>query len=365
MKLSTVHSPQSTVRSGGRFRRACFDIGLRPSNFGDRDGVALVITLIMLAIITFMAVTFLVLSQRERSSVSTAMDQKTARNASDAGFARVTAELLTRIMTRTNFQDFDLLTSTNYINLIGLHGGVPGSLSPTNVNYDYLDDSGHSALTPQDHNINIASLLFNPRPPVYVVTNRGTGDAEFRFYLDLNRNGRYDANGNWPVVVSTPGGLKYVSTNGAFISTNLPIASGTYLLTNIFVGDPEWIGVLERPEELHSADNRFIARYAYLVVPIGKTLDINTMHNQAVTKFLPPANNSDGYLRNQGVGPWELNLAAFLVDLNTNIWYARPTFPLNRNFYQYNRGDLNSFAYLGANKGLAFQDAFSLLSYRA
>jgi len=136
---------------------------MRPSNFGDRDGVALVITLIMLSIITFMAVTFLVLSQRERSSVNTATDQKMARNATDAGLARVSAELLTRIMFHTNFQDFDLMVSTNYINLSGLNGGSPGNLSPTNVNYDYLL-GGAPILNSQDRNVNIASLLYNPRP---------------------------------------------------------------------------------------------------------------------------------------------------------------------------------------------------------
>src|SRR5579862_5292667 len=34
----------------------------------------------------------------------------------------------------------------------------------------------------------------------------------------------------------------------------------------------------------------------------------------------PPDSANDGYMRNQGVGSWELNLAAFLADLNTNEW---------------------------------------------
>src|SRR4051812_15071662 len=134
MKLSKAPSPSSAVRKGASNIRQLFPQGLRPSNFGDRDGVALVITLIMLSIITFMAVTFLVLSQRERSSVTTAMDQKMARNASDAGLARVSAELLTHMLLNTNFQDFGLLVSTNYINLAGLQGGNPGILIPTNIN---------------------------------------------------------------------------------------------------------------------------------------------------------------------------------------------------------------------------------------
>src|SRR5439155_15152840 len=114
---------------------------------------------------------------------------------------RVSAELLTRMMLHTNFQDFDLMVSTNYINAVGLHPGSPGSLSPTNVNYDYLDGAG-GPLDSQSQQINIASLLFNPRPPVYVVTNAGTGESEFRFSLDLNRNGRFDTNGTLPVISS-------------------------------------------------------------------------------------------------------------------------------------------------------------------
>ena len=368
MKVFKVHSPQSTVQSGGGtprifrdFGRRVLGVGFRPSSLGGRDGVALVITLIMLSIITFMTVTFLVLSQRERSSVNTATDQKMARNATDGAMARVSAELLTHMLTHTNFQDFDLMVSTNYINLMGLHSGSPGSLSPTNVNYDYLEGPGFLPLGSQDRNVNIASLLFNPRPPVYVTTNSGTGASDFRFYLDLNRNGRFDRNGSWPVMVTdSTGKSSYIGTNGVLVKTNLPITGTTYLMTNYFVGDPEWIGVLERPQELHSADNKFIARYAYIVIPAGKTLDMNTIHNQAWTKTLAAGN--DGYFRNQGVGPWEMNLAAFLVDLNTNMWYAKPFNPAL--YYQYNRGDVGSPFYPGANRGLAFQDAFSILSYR-
>ena len=348
-----AQSPKSKVGRVSDFGHWILDSRLRPSNFGDRDGIALVITLIMLAIITFMAVTFLVLSQRERSSVNTAMDQKMARNASDAGLARVSAELLGRIMFHTNFQDFNLLSSTNYINLNGFFPGVPGTLSPTNVNYDYLVGPAHAPIVnSQDRNINIASLLFNPRPPVYVVTNTGTGQAEFRYYVDLNRNGRDDPNGNWPVVVTDNlGNPAYVGTNvtGQFVtvSTNLPI--NRWLLTNSFVGDPEWIGVLERPEELHSADNRFIARYAYLVVPVGKTLDVNYIHNRAKRPAIP---TNEGFLRNQGVGTWEINLAAFLADLNTNAWWN----PVPG----YNYSQVNA----AASFGPAFANANDILNYR-
>ena len=54
-----------------------------------------------------------------------------------------------------------------------------------------------------------------------------------------------------------------------------------------------------------------------LIIPVGNTLDINYIHNRA--KRL--TTTGDGFLRNQGVGTWEDNLAGFLADLNTNIWY--------------------------------------------
>jgi len=56
-------------------------------------------------------------------------------------------------------------------------------------------------------------------------------------------------------------------------------------------------------------ESRDVGRYAYLVLPAGRSLDLNYIHNQA--KRGQPTYNS--YMRNQGVGSWELNLAAFLV----------------------------------------------------
>jgi hypothetical protein len=36
---------------------------------------------------------------------------------------------------------------------------------------------------------------------------------------------------------------------------------------------------LRNPLHHHSSSNQFIGRYAYLVLPIGKTLDFNYIHN--------------------------------------------------------------------------------------
>jgi hypothetical protein len=89
-------------------------------------------------------------------------------------------------------------------------------------------------------------------------------------------------------------------------------------------------------------------RYAYLVEPSGQTLDVNYIHNQARNpgKTAVEPFGSD-FLRNQGVGTWEINLAAFLHDLNTNAWGGTYDEPV-----------------AGYVQGNAFADAVTILSRR-
>ncbi len=293
-----------------------------------RSGVALVVTLLLLSIITFMTVTFLVVSRSQKGSVVTETEQAIARLAADMGLERAKTELLAPILASTNVFNYGLLVATNYVNPAGFATGVKG---PINVSYKYADGT---PLKPNDFMQNVANLLYNPRPPVFI-TNRLFGSNEFRYYLDLNRNGLYDANGFLPVI-----GKDGLPTD----------------VTNFFVGDPEWIGSLERPEFLHSADNRFVNRYTYVVVPAGNTLDLNTMHNQAANpqkRTLNPQGRD--FLRDQGVGTWEINLAAGLYDLNTNL-YAWGGL--------YGDGFDTSTSSFFPPQGNAFVDAGSLLSYR-
>jgi len=297
----------------------------------------------MLAVITFLAIAFLVLTRREKGAVATTTDQLIARNAADIATERALAELLAPILAWTNEFNYDLRVSTNFLNRLGFHAGLQPLRQidratlyyATNVSYTY--PNGQPVLPGSaDFAQVVANLYYDPRPPVFVRTNRDpAAPAEFRFYLDLNRNGRHDANGWLPVV--GPTGALLTGPNG--------------IISNFFVGDPEWVGVLERPDFPHSATNRFTARWAYLAVPAGKTLDLNTVHNQA--KMLNPT--TDGFLRNMGLGPWEINLAAFLVDLNTNFWQGPNAFATPY-FYVTNRA-LQS-------RGAAFEDAASLVRYR-
>lgn len=297
------------------------------------QGMALVITLIMLSVTLIMAVAFLAISRRERDAVTSTTETATARLAADTALATAEAQIAATILaTNLAAYDFKMLVSTNYQNSFG---HVSGVMDPTNVNYDYLSSGG--TLSAADFEQNTLNLLFLPRAPVAMITNQVTGGRDFRFFLDLNRNGRFETNG-------VVGEFDSFGTFTGNLATN--------------TGDPEWIGILERPDAMHSANNKFVARYAFMAQPIGNSLDLNAIHNQAITRTVnPAAGGRDGYFRNEGVGSWELNLAAFLADLNTNIWGQ--DVGATASFYQYNEPYSFNF-----NRGVAFEDALSLLSYR-
>lgn len=266
-------------------------------------GVALIITLIMLAVVTLMAITFLAVSRRERSAVAVTEEQNTSRLMADAALARAQAEVVARMQANSSPYAYDLMVSTNYTSPVGFNPSLDWQqLTPTNVNYDHL--LGNSApVTGRDRLRNIANLILDPRAPVFV--SDGT-NVDFRFYLDLNRNGRFETNGLQPIL----------DENGRTIRAG----TGTNVLREHLVGDPEWIGVLQHPDFPHSATNRFVGRYAFMVLPAGKSLDLNFIHNNAAARGGDTAMANSRFFRNQGVGSWELNLGGFLHHLNTNAW---------------------------------------------
>ena len=328
MKISNQSRVES--RKSKVFRLRNF-FGARPSTLDPRSsqrGIALVITLILLSVTLVMAVAFLAISNRERSSVTTTTDTTTARLAAETALAQAESQIISTMLATTNPYNYGLLVSTNYFSAAGYDTTVTG-VNPTNVNYNYPNGN---PITGGDFLQNLANLYLSPRVPVFIATNGGT---DFRFYLDLNRNGRFDTNGYVPNVDNT----------GATIGSSI-----------LEVGDPEWVGVLERPDTTHGPNNKFLSRYAFIAVPVGNTLDVNYIHNQAKSFALNSGN--DGYFRNQGVGSWEINLAAFLTDLNTNQWDPPTFWNAANNPYIYGRPNGNN------NTGRGFEDALSFLSYR-
>jgi hypothetical protein len=320
------------------FRRPGNTVAPAPSE----RGMALVITLILLSVTLVMAIAFLALARRERSAVSTTTDTAAARLAADAALASAQAQIAANILGTASLgaYNYGLLVSTNFINA---YGYVPTLQNVTNVNYDFRADG--QQYNANDLIQNIANLYLLPRVPVYVF-NRNTSSNDFRFYLDLNRNGQFEGNGSVSNVFYADGVL---TTNGTLNET----------------GDPEWIGILEHPDQPHGPNNHFVARYAFLAQPVGNGLDLNYIHNQTITENAQPSAGSvvpDGYFRNEGIGSWELNLAAFFSDLNTNEWGQIVGSGLNAPaganlYYEYNEP-------AQVNYGSAFNDAQSLLSWR-
>jgi len=285
---------------------------------GSRSGVALVATLIMLSLVTFMVVAFLGVARRERRAIEAATTQGESQVARDAAFNFAQADILARLLISGDKWNYGVMVSTNFQNPLA-NLSVAG---PLNVNHTNGLASGLNFwLT------NLANLQYKPRPPVFspsftntlgyaapgvfssllAETNAG------RFYLDFNRNGIFDPT-----------------------DRNHP-------------GDPQWIGQLEYPDAPHGPTNRFVSRYAYFIAPAGKAMDLNLIHNQAK---LPAVVTAEGYYRNLGLGPQEFNLAAMLTEMTPG-------------YYLHNY-DLNAAnpSFAVPNGRDAFRDALLLLRFR-
>src|SRR5689334_18271826 len=81
-----------------------------------QQGVALVITLILLSVITFMAVTFLVVSRRESEQVNTLSQQNNAKYAASIAADYAQSQVIAQMLAQNNGYNFGLQVSTNFIN---------------------------------------------------------------------------------------------------------------------------------------------------------------------------------------------------------------------------------------------------------
>ena len=366
------------------------------------QGVALVATLIMLSLVTFMTVAFLGVARRERRGMEVHLSQGDAQNYMHAALSAAQTEIISRMLSPEGRADrpdpwsYSLMVSTNYMS----PGFTNNWVSSENVN-DFW--ASQFALESGDINFwlrHLGNLQILPRAPVFdpnytngwnnvirALSNIGPREVESRygrFFLDFNRNRQYEPTFSRGLVpTGNPGGTGIQKYTGGLRHSIYQTGHGEWLdyvpafQNNTFghyVGDPQWIGILEDPNQPHGPSNQFVGRYAFLVMPAGKSLDINNIHNQNKLYYnggnrSPFLENQDGYMRNHGVGSWEINLAAFLATLNTNVnnelnsspnvpfswWYGLydPSTSLpNQNFY---------------NSPLVFNtffEAASLLRYR-
>jgi hypothetical protein len=322
-RVHPLHGRDAALRRPRTARRAV------PAS--SRRGVALVITLIFLSIITFMAITFLVVSRHASEAVTTVTQQAISSQAAQSAVEQAEVNIVAAMTARGDGFSFGPVISQNYQSPGGFTNNVT---SPANVNY--FDTTGKPLdyrTTPYLQMLN--NLLVLPRPPVVITTNSAF-PPDFRFYLDLNRNGLFDP--SEPTVIEDQ--FKQFPTNLA--------------------GDPEWIGILEHSDQPHSRSNLFVARYCFFAQPIGNSLDINFIHNQTKQPPFNPNNPPpDGFLRNQGVGSWEINLAGFLYGLNPFVWtYGNGSAFGSPGYLAYNTNSP------GTSLGTAFTDAAGILQTR-
>ena len=303
-----------------------------------RRAVALIVTLIMLSVVTFLAIAFLAISRRERTSVIVQGEAHDAYHMAVTGYNRALAEVISKILATGDKANYGLTVSTNFIN--------PAQGSPIPVN-NYTAVNYNAILTVNDQLANLGNLLYSPRAPVYVVTNFSNLSNEFRFFVNFNRN-VYPSTAPplWPLAWR---GAPRFETNGFLPDLNDVNTTNGLGTFSFKVGDPEWIGLLLYPGVPHHPTNPFVGRFAFLVLPASKCLDLNFIHNKAAR--LLPVIGLNSYRRNQGVGSWEINLAGFFADLNTNMWrVAAPA---------YTYDPLSPVA-----SGTAFEDAGRLLNFR-
>ena len=209
-------------------------------------GAVLVVALMMLAMITFLVVAFVGFARFERSSVSAAMRR------TEAGFLMGDALALAQ---KRAIEDIALVSN---------NAAGPASLRGLMVSRRNPMRQGDWA-------------------PVYIDTdNDGVQDLNSTY---LNLNAEINAGG----------------MGDPYFQSTVP-ARG-------IVGDPEWLGVLADPTKPHSVNNRYLARMAYMTVPVSRALSLR--YNHFITNW-----GALDQVRGEGEDARSLDLAAPLYHID-------------------------------------------------
>ena len=209
-------------------------------------GAVLVVALMMLAMITFLVVAFVGFARFERSSVSAAMRR------TEAGFLMGDALALAQ---KRAIEDIASVSN---------NAAGPASLQGLMVSRRNSMSQGDWA-------------------PVYIdIDNDGVQDLNSTY---LNLNAEINAGG----------------MGDPYFQSTVP-ARG-------IVGDPEWLGVLADPTKPHSVNNRYLARMAYMTVPVSRALSLR--YNHFITNW-----GALDQVRGEGKGARSLDLAAPLYHID-------------------------------------------------
>src|SRR5687768_8501105 len=95
-----------------------------------QKGIALVITLVMLAVVTVMAIVCLAVTRRERSSVIVTQETAVAKDMADAALERAKTEALAKMNSSGSRLNYDIFNSKAYYHPNLFDASKP----PTNVN---------------------------------------------------------------------------------------------------------------------------------------------------------------------------------------------------------------------------------------
>ena len=131
--------------------------------------------------------------------------------------------------------------------------------------------------------------------PVYMDTD-GDGKQDLNStYLNLNSETNQNPN---PLTPPYDDAVRFQDANS---SANI-------------LGDPEWIGILRDSNRTHGPDNRYVARAAFMTVPLSRSLNVRYHHDVPLNTAAPK------YVRSQGSKPGEINLAAPLHHIDPGLF---------------------------------------------
>ncbi len=195
------------------------------------------------------------------------------------------------------------------------------------------------------------SSIYVDNEPSFLKVSKRLSNSEFvPVYIDRNGDGMQEVNATYLNLNAED------NLDGQYFQPSSP--------ENFISGDPEWIGILHDPAKQHNElldpenrngpRNHFIARVAYMTVPVSEILNVRYNHNSYGN--IQPADY--GHTRGQGGSPRSINLAAPLYHMDP----GGPLLPSNAYKYAEAMQELGAAvgdAYFYARPSFSFEHAIN------